>query len=565
MNPNPHVLVLGAGIGGLSAAHELIERGFAVTVIEKRDVPGGKARSLLVPDSAVPPNRPLPGEHGFRFFPQFYRHIIDTMDRTPIGGGKVASSNLVYAGREMMALSGLPPITFPAHKPRTVDEFVADMVNALVNMGELRLAGLNESDFTFFADRLWRLMTTCPERALHEFEAQSWWHFMEADTHSTAFQQLFVIGLTRCLVAAKAEIANVRAGGVVLTQLMYASFSDAPSLDRLLDGPTSQVWINAWHDYLVGRGVVFQYGTTVTRIECDGEQITGVGTTEAGGRIRLQRADHYVCSLPVEYTGPLLTNEMIAAAPSLAGIRSIETNVRDMTGIQFYLSQDLPLVNGHILLVDSPWALTGISQRQFWNDIDFSHLGDGSVEGILSVDISDWNAEGTCVVDPDAPKKPGGQPTYKKAWQCTRDEVAFEVWTQLRHGLVQLDGSCPLPLQHPRYFIDPGMRFNPTPVSNDSRLFVNTVGSWQHRPEAATKMPNFFLASDYVRTNTNLATMESANEAARRAVNALIGAAGVNAPLCQVWPLPVPDTLAPYLLFDKTLWDQGKDWTGKRE
>jgi uncharacterized protein with NAD-binding domain and iron-sulfur cluster len=35
------VLILGGGIGGLSAAHEPVERGFAVTVLEQREVPGG--------------------------------------------------------------------------------------------------------------------------------------------------------------------------------------------------------------------------------------------------------------------------------------------------------------------------------------------------------------------------------------------------------------------------------------------------------------------------------------------------------------------------------------------
>src|SRR6266700_6024351 len=36
------VAVLGGGVGGLSAAHELIERGFDVSVYERRDVIGGK-------------------------------------------------------------------------------------------------------------------------------------------------------------------------------------------------------------------------------------------------------------------------------------------------------------------------------------------------------------------------------------------------------------------------------------------------------------------------------------------------------------------------------------------
>ncbi len=47
------VAVLGGGVAGLSAAHELAERGYDVTVYEKRDMFGGKARSLSVPNTAT--------------------------------------------------------------------------------------------------------------------------------------------------------------------------------------------------------------------------------------------------------------------------------------------------------------------------------------------------------------------------------------------------------------------------------------------------------------------------------------------------------------------------------
>src|SRR5687767_8511287 len=96
------VAVLGGGVAGLTAAHELCERGFEVVVLEARDLPGGKARSLPVPDSAVGDRKDLPAEHGFRFFPGFYQHLPDTMRRIPDGRGTVLD-NLVAATRILMA------------------------------------------------------------------------------------------------------------------------------------------------------------------------------------------------------------------------------------------------------------------------------------------------------------------------------------------------------------------------------------------------------------------------------------------------------------------------------
>ncbi|MCR9221192.1 MAG: phytoene desaturase [Alphaproteobacteria bacterium] len=43
MSPRPHAVVIGAGVGGLAAAIRLGARGYAVTVLDKLDKPGGRA------------------------------------------------------------------------------------------------------------------------------------------------------------------------------------------------------------------------------------------------------------------------------------------------------------------------------------------------------------------------------------------------------------------------------------------------------------------------------------------------------------------------------------------
>src|SRR3954467_2392268 len=79
------VVVLGGGMAGLTAAHELAERGFDVTVYERKAL-GGKARSIPFAHTGRGGRRDLPGEHGFRFFPGFYHHVPDTMRRIPFPG-----------------------------------------------------------------------------------------------------------------------------------------------------------------------------------------------------------------------------------------------------------------------------------------------------------------------------------------------------------------------------------------------------------------------------------------------------------------------------------------------
>src|SRR5215212_7905766 len=114
------VAVLGGGVAGLTAAHELAERGFEVTVYEARDALGGKARSMPVPGSGTNGRPDLPAEHGFRFFPGFYRHLPDTMGRIPHAPGSVAD-RLVPATRILLARAGgRDELVAAAHAPASL-------------------------------------------------------------------------------------------------------------------------------------------------------------------------------------------------------------------------------------------------------------------------------------------------------------------------------------------------------------------------------------------------------------------------------------------------------------
>lgn len=525
-------VVLGGGVGGLSAAHELVERGFQVRVFERKTRFGGKARSVEVPDTAVGTRMNLPGEHGYRFFPNFYKHVTDTMRRIPYpGNADGVYDNIVPGTRTQIARNGKMAIVAVARHPETLDDWVATL-KALIDSASL---GVPDSEVLFFVDRLLTLLTSCEERRVAEYENIPWWDFIDAANKSAAYQQYLVRGSTRSLVALRPEEGSTRTVGYVGLQLGLGLLKVGDPVDRLLNGPTNEVWIDPWISYLQSRGVKLFAGASIVSFQMAGGAISSV-TIDVKGVQQKISADYYISALPVEVFAPLVTDEMKRAAPSIAHLEKLRTSW--MNGIQFYLQHDVPIVNGHTIYVDSPWALTSISQKQFWRPGLLGRYGDGNLGGILSVDISDWNSPGILY----------GRP----AIQCTAEQIKNEVWAQIKQHL-NVDGAQELDDANlMTWFLDPDIEFpNPSSVTNLEPLLINTAGSLAYRPEAGTEIRNLCLAADYVHTYTDLATMEGANEAARRATNAILDREGSLSPRAAIWPLEEPEFFAPMREYDR--------------
>ena len=575
--PKPTVAILGGGVAGMSAAHELAERGFAVEVFERQPhYVGGKARSTNIKDSGTDGRAPLPGEHGFRFFPGFYRHITDTMKRIPYGQNpQGVFDNLVASQRVMLARYGQAPLTTIVNFPKSIADLEV-LINSLLHSD----TGLTEADKKLFVARLWQLITSSYERRQQDYERISWWQYMSTDAECAGrvpcpYQSYCVGGLTRSLVAAQPQLMSTKTGGDILLQLLLLLADPTAHTDRVLSGPTNDVWLDPWLRHLrEGLGVQFHQHHLTIGIDCDAasQRITGARVKDlTSGVERTITADYYIAAVPLERMSALLTPQLLKADPTLGCIEELRKrkgSLNWMNGIQFYLSQDVVLAKGHVICIDSEWAVTIISQAQFWPNYPLSGYGNGEVKGLLSVDVSDWFTPGL---------------NKKLASECTIEEIIDEVWAQMEKSL-NGDGSAPPLITKSmvlRTNVDSDIREvkaahavgapadrvhaqNPfTTDHNSEPLLVNTANSWSLRPEAATGIANFFLASDYVRTNTDLATMEGANEAARRATNAIIGASGLKVPYCKVWPLHEPDILAVLRWLDRRRFAKGLPWTNE--
>jgi hypothetical protein len=409
--------------------------------------------------------------------------------------------------------------------PLNQDGFYAGMRSVVTAIG--LAANVPPNEIEYFVRKMLVFITSSDERRRGQWEYVSWSEFTKSAQFSPTYQTVFGTGLTKSLVAAKGELASTRTVALMGEAFVYALMASANpyirqqsgygAADRLLDLPTNEAWINPWVAHLKKLGVRFvtHHRARTLRIRngrIDGvviEPTDGHGRPTGGTRSTIT-ADWYVSAMPVEQMVKLLSADVLAAAPGLRGLKRLRTDW--MTGIQFFLNRppEVP-IKGHVAYLDTPWALTSIDQGLFWRKDIATSYGNGRVKDILSVDVSDWFTPGIVY----------GKP----ASECTPKQIAHEVWAQLKRALNSPQLTILEDDMLERFFLDPAITWPDgygSPAANSERLLINTAGSLDDRPKATTKIPNLFLASDYVKSNVDLATMEGANDAGRQAANAIL-------------------------------------------
>ncbi|GAB4589234.1 hydroxysqualene dehydroxylase [Nocardia sp. IFM 10818] len=541
--PGRSVAVFGAGPAGLTAAHELAERGFSVTVFEKLGDFGGKTRSIYAPDG-------LPGEHGFRSFFGFYHNLPDTLRRIPFPGNPHGVwDNLVRLNAAMIA--GMDrhnltvPLPFPlpfSQFPMTPKGFIDSVASVFETLFRLPL-----HEAVFAAERLAVYVSSCTERKLGQWERMTWTDFARLDVSSPEYNRFLGDGFIRELVATKSVNCSAHSIGLVGEEYVWSLLnlnndSDNKGNDRVLNGPTSETWINPWIDYLRSIGVTFHQGYQLTGFTTDGAHITSATVTDAGGSRHAVESDYYLSAIPLDKIPPILSEDLTAADPTLDRIRNLQSAW--MVGIQFFLRKRVDLANGHVGYNDAPWGLTSISEAQFWHR-SVSSYGDGSVREVLSAIISEWEEPGTF----------NGRPAAK----CTPEEIALETWSQIK-AHVNDDGETQLTddLLH-SWLLDPALTGAGTPdIAYEDAIFIQNPGSWYDRPEAWTAIDNLFLAGDWIKTQMNVACMEGANEGGRQAANAILHASGSPHPQAQITPRFTMPLWEPLKLIDRELYKAGQ-------
>jgi hypothetical protein len=212
----------------------------------------------------------LPGEHGYRFFPSFYRHVFETMQRIPLYdasgqalGGSVLDNLIPLPHIGMFSKQNAPFIL--SWMPPQKGDVLSRLEYGLRNMRQL---GITSQDLSQFALRVLRYMTTSSQRRAAELEGISWWDYLEGleprtgarlYRYSDTFKRL-VQSSSRVLAALDGAHGDARSCGNTYVQLLSEALVPTARNNCTLNGPTSEAWFFHWRNHLESLGVRFFYG-----------------------------------------------------------------------------------------------------------------------------------------------------------------------------------------------------------------------------------------------------------------------------------------------------------------
>ena len=117
------VLIVGAGMAGLTAATQLYSKGFSVRVLERESVIGGRIRTDVVDGFRI--------DHGFQVYLTAYPNAqnvldLDQLDLQTFSPGASMDRSRCFDNSCRMAVGGIPPVP-PLRMPHHFYRFCRTM------------------------------------------------------------------------------------------------------------------------------------------------------------------------------------------------------------------------------------------------------------------------------------------------------------------------------------------------------------------------------------------------------------------------------------------------------
>jgi uncharacterized protein with NAD-binding domain and iron-sulfur cluster len=514
------VVIVGAGIAGLTVAHELVRTGkFDIEVLEKRERAGGKARTTGQGSAFR--------EHSMRILPGSYVCMHQVMAEIADGdGGRVIdhlrpATIVIQHGARRTVVRGAY-----AHLGGSL-RYAFDVARLA---WFLRRSGVSFRELVVFTYKILSLLFIPERKVILNLSRLKFSEYLNGGIPSPGFDGV-IFRIAEILVAAK-SYASASVVARTLLEWFVTPFLVGKHVRHAvseLDAPTSDALIEPWVRQLEGQGVHFRFGHATTAVAARGGRITAISVA-ADGKTREVKADAYVLAVQHNIADALLTPPLKRYLPALATFASLGEEWAH--SVQFFV-RDLPpslrkLGLNSVAVIESPWSIGyKVYSRGTFNPKAWMRLGLGDDQAIVTATISNSNRAGIV--------------HHLPLLRCNKAQILEEVVKQtglgphldLAAGDLGLDIDL---LPEDQVDQDALLGYSVAAIGrpdeslafvSDSLMYIRLPGNLDLEPANATAVYNLFLAGEYTRTNYGIPTMEKSCESGKRCAQGVVAGFGM--------------------------------------
>jgi len=515
------VIVFGAGVSGLTAAHQLINQGMSVTLIEKDSGVGGMAKTRWERNG-------VPSEHSWRGWGNFYSNTFNIMKQIPYGEGTTYDNltkevdffvlrNDLYAYKRNFSMRDSLVIGYDILQYLTSDD--------------RRIEFYETKASDYYKGRV--------SADAYEFllkYVQTAGYGMENKDGSVGHLLRFIV--LPLVNPSKYRPCNIDGG---------THCNKANDKWHLLNQPTNDGWFNPWKKHLENLGVRVMTNTELLKINTEGEKVIGVEVRTNGSEILTLKSDDYILSTNPYNTETILRNSGISDLHSTFHNLNMNTTSNQISfRIGLSKSTCYPTNYIGIVLTESPFNITFYPQNSHWDkytemDIPYQTLWSGTLmdsvsKGVIYQEPSvNLNIE---QLKEEIKKQILVSESLQKliydfnGFRLEEEDIAYiEIWYEWSYDDKQKK------------------------LKQSYRKWVNNIHNERYRPHQETEYNNLFLSGAHTKTTAVIYSMEGAVESGMLAANSVLSKYNMNK--TEIVNHTDPSWLQPFKMVDNVFYNIG--------
>jgi 15-cis-phytoene desaturase len=474
------IIIIGAGVSGLTAAHELVKLNYRVSLIERNDDVGGIARTYQ--DERT---KRCPIEYSWRAFGPYYQNVYNILNDIPIEKGKTAIDNLISFD-DIIELS----------KCRKTQDPYGHQVK------------LELKDYVKLLPEFINFIYSSREKNIKKYSGINYRKYLEKNNYS----KMGIDKLGKTIGPFWGMDYNNASLYDIFQTLEMILKNQSKKLEyNITKYPTNYAWFHPWVTHLKSQGVEILTDHEVKKFNMDNDLITSIQVLDKKRNKLVTKSAKFV----VNCTGPEILEIFLKkvkdrpiVAPLYRNIKNVAKNGRQIQmSVYYYIDTKITLGSGFIYLPNSPWLLIVLPYATVWGEDYVKKYCSPKIKDVVSIGICQPYEKGKII---------------QKPWEnCTKDEIKKECWHQLINDDQFLDTLCSKKKIEDIKIVDfkiwTTYKFKNGAQDTYEPKWANNVNTIQYRPDSETKIKNLVLGGAYTNTSTGLFSMESACESGKLA------------------------------------------------